>query len=223
MKITSFVVLSVLGSTALPVWSQNALPIKQSGVEQSGASSGVSLSRLLQLSAAQIEQLNRFYSEFAAREAAQQAKTRSPQSVEKARQKVAADWRSTRARARQFLPPVQRSQLDSIANDPRFQLRRDSFYQLLAPGEAEFVAVSALKSDEARHNWLEARRLENFNGNAARGTGSYGVYGGTGYSGPQAGIYGGYQQGAVGVHAGVGSGGPSVGISIGRVFGVGRR
>jgi hypothetical protein len=130
-------------------------------------------------------------------------------------------------KALQILPPVQRSQLDALPHDPRFLLRRDSLYQLLLAPISELGApVENLEARE--HAGVDARDPYNRHPRS-NGVGSYGVYGGYGYGygygygGPQARVYGGYQQGAVGVHAGVGLGGPTVGISIGRVFGIGGR
>ncbi len=232
---------------AAPVRAQNvgtrALPIDGSASAISAdAQNGVSLAALLQLQPAQSERLSRLYDDFSARRRTQQEKiarlqnqrgqgrdagraARLERDIEAARQKILADLGATRVKARQTLPPVQRSQLDSLANESRFRLRRDRFYQLLlAPGAETEPVAERVQGSEARRNWLEARQWagEN-NARRANGVGSYGVYSGYGYGGPQAGVYGGYNQGAVGVHGGIGLGGPSIGVSIGRVFGVGRR
>lgn len=198
----------------------------------------VSLSALLQLDAGQTGRLMRLHDGLLSRRRAENARLAPNASTSKSearRGRLVADLLGTRAKATLVLPPVQRSQLEALAGDPRFTLRRDALYELLlAPVDesgTDLVGASkpgATKSGatdaQGRRNWLEARRLDGSDRlNRAQGVGSYGVYTGYGYGGPQAGVYGGYQQGAVGVHAGIGLGGPSIGVNIGRVFGVGRR
>lgn len=240
MKSTSFALFVLLCAAATVPPSASAAPRE----------SGVSLAALLQLQAAQSERLARLSNDWSARRHAQQSKIALNQSqlapvaqgaagdarraarlgrdIETARRKMDSDWVSTRAKARQILSPVQRAQLDSLSGDPRYRLRSDSFYQLLVAPVlvAPDAGLNAPQNqdDAARRNWLDARRRAGFaDSTPARGTASYGVYGGYSYGGPNLGVYGGYHQGPVGVHAGVGLGGPSIGVSIGRVFGVGRR
>ena len=239
IKVVSFATLGALCSVVAPVAAQNTRAKVADSTISTGTLSGVSLASLLQLQPAQSERLGRLYDEFSARRLAQESKIAQLQSqlsqsrsdarraarlerdIDAARQKIVTDLGATRVKARGVLPPVQRSQLDSLATDSRFQVRPDRFYQLFLAPVAESGPV---QSDEARRNWLEARQRAGENDrNRASGVGSYGVYGGYGYGGPQAGVYGGYNQGPVGVHAGIGLGGPSIGVSIGRVFGVGRR
>lgn len=240
IKAISFLTFAALCGVvvAAPVAAQNTRA--KAGDSTVGAPSGVSLAALLQLQPAQSERLSRLYDDFSTRRLAQESKIAQLQSqmgqgrsldvrrvarlerdTDAARQKIVADLGATRVKARASLPPVQRSQLDSLASDSRFQVRPDRFYQLFLAPVAEFGPA---QSDEARRNWLEARQWAGENPrNHANGVGSYGVYGGYGYGGPQAGVYGGYNRGPVGVHAGIGLSGPSIGVSIGRVFGVGRR
>lgn len=244
MKTTSFSLSLVLCSAAASVWSccASAQPAPHQNAPLQASETGISLAALLQLQPSQRERLTRLYEAFDARRLAQDSKITREQTgllseqgseaklvvrrqgeIARARRKVAADFEATRMQARAVLPPVQRSQLDSLASDPRFRVRRDFLYELLLAPSSELFEPQA--SDvEARRNWLDARRLSGANTrNRARDTASYGVYGGYDYGGPQLGVYSGYRRGAVGVHAGVGLGGPSVGVSIGRVFGIGRR
>ena len=51
------------------------------------------------------------------------------------------------------------------------------------------------------------------------GYGSYGVYGGHDYGGPNYGVTGSLGSGGVAVYGGYGRYGPSIGVGIGRVFG----
>ena len=244
MKFSTFVLLGVLCSAAAPVWSQAKAPSVPDSKPIAARESGVSLAALLQLQPAQTERLNRMAAESTSRRLAQEAKIADFQiqleqapsldarrvaqlqrDIDAARRKNVADFTATRSKARGFLPPVQRSQLDAFASDPRFRVRRDTLYQLLV---APYDHLSAPQdaNGSVRRNWLEARqRAGIYDGvsNRHSGVGNYGVYGGYGNGGPQAGVYGGYHQGGVGVHAGIGLGGPSIGVSIGRVFGVGRR
>lgn len=264
-----------LGCVQSAAWSQ--APLQASPSTISSPEAGVSLAALLQLQPAQTQRFERLHDELMARTQVQERKIAAwheqrmsvlaldahraadlERDISGAARKIEADWTATRTKARAMLPPVQLSQLDALASDPRFRVRPDRVARLLmapsdpaprfdAPrsvatrsgvtrsGATRSVATgsvatgsvatrSGVTDAEARRNWLDARRLSRQGDwNRATGIGSYGVYGGYGFGGPQAGVYGGYQQGAIGVHGGFGLGGPSIGINIGRVFGIGRR
>ncbi len=233
--LTLGVLCSVIPATAQNAATQAATPGAIAAAMDSRAVPEVSLARLLQLDAAQIARLSRLMPPGAAPHAVRSGGDRQSSA---ALQKTAADWRSAQFKARASLSPVQRSQLDSLATDPRFRLRQDDlFWLLIAPAAPSSLArngvpiaksapiSSGLRSSDAqaRRNWQDARRLDGAGALGLRGTGNYGVYGGYGYGGPQVGVYGGYQQGAIGVYGGLGRGGPSIGVNIGRVFGLGRR
>lgn len=202
------------------------------------ASTASSLTAYLQMTAPQIERLNRFYDDYADRRLTQETKmaqwqqqlqqaqaptsfderraTRLLRDIGEAQQKVVADFLSTRAKALKTLTPVQRAQLETLTTDSRMEVRRDRYYQiLLLPVENMWQAAP---ETERR---LSSNQNQNRQPRRYKGNGSYGVYGGYGYGQPQYGVYGSYGEGPIGVHAGIGRGGPSIGIGIGRVFGGG--
>jgi hypothetical protein len=136
--------------------------------------------------------------------------------IETTRKKLAADSLASRADALKILTPVQRSQLQALAVDPRFRLREDRLYQLL------MAPVDAPWSDNGNTAPVyDLRRVPNGT-NRKPVDGRYGVYGGYGYGQPQYGVYGSVGQGPVGIYGGVGRRGPSIGIGIGGIFGLGR-
>lgn len=232
MKTHLFAIGALLSVLSLPALAQYpSAPVGEAAV----AAPSVSLPQILQLQARQIEGLDRLYDGYASRRAAKEANiarwagqlraaqaptsfdaraaTRLQQNIGEAQQKVAADLLSTRAKALQMLPPVQRAQLESLATDSRFKVRSDRYFQLfLLPVEQLWQQSLAGKSARLLPNQRQSRYRD-------QGAGSYGVYGGYGYGQPQIGVYGSYGQGPVGVHAGVGRGGASIGIGIGGIFG----
>lgn len=238
MKRHLFALGGLLCLASLPAGAQNA----PSNSARSGAPMALSLSTYLQMSGEQIERFDRQFDAYAARRSRQEAnlfqlqgqvsQAQSPSSFNErkatrllremgeARQKVAADLLSSRAKALEVLGPVQRSQLQSLTADPRFVVQNDRFYQLL------LLPVENLwqnSPSESRNDRMWSQPTRNSQPSGLRGQGAYGVYGGYSYGGPSYGVYGSYGQGPVGVHAGIGRGGVSVGIGIGGIFGGGRR
>lgn len=198
------------------------------------------------MQAGQISQLNRLYDAYAARRLKQEntlmqlqnqlrqaqaptafdqnKATRLLREINEAQQKVAADLLTTRANALKVLTPVQRSQLEGLATDPRIRVPGDRYYQLL------LMPVEAIWQLPLDNGW-QPGQPQNYTNQYPRdqratdqrtrdnGSGSYGVYGGYSYGYPDYGVYGNYGQGGVGVQVGIGRGGPSIGVGIGRVFG----
>ena len=233
MKTHLFALAALVGAVSLPAMAQ--YPPAGSGQANAPAPT-VSLAQFLQLQPRQIEALDRLYDGYAARRAEREADiaglsrqlraaqspthfdaraaTRLQRNIGDAQQKVAADGVATRANALELLPPVQRAQLESLANDSRFQVRGDRYFQLfLMPLDAVGGAPLAFASPRFEASNSDRKHLR------AKGAGSYGVYGGYGYGQPQIGVYGSYGQGPVGVQAGIGRGGASIGIGIGGIFG----
>lgn len=208
------------------------------------AANAPSITSHLQLKSAQIERLNRLYDDYAARRAkletqmaGVQNRLREAQSPEffdegrafrlsreigQARQQMADDFLTARIKAFKILSPVQRSQLESLANNDRIRVRFDRYSQLLLlpPEEAEqtFIAnrdQSRITSETPRRDGYENQRQ---NQNRRRGTARYDVYGGYSYGRPNYGIVGSYNEGPFGAHVGVGSGGPFFGVGVGGVI-----
>jgi hypothetical protein len=192
------------------------------------SSPAVSLRALLQLQGEQDARLNRLYDEYAQRRAEQESRFapqqqgRNPSSDDRlrrdqlqAQQKIADALLSKRKQALQVLGSVQRSQLQAYSLDPRYQLQRDRYYQLLLlPVEQLGQAPLDLQGRSPGSGNYSSNRS-----GRSGASGSYGVYGGYSYGGPSYGVYGNVGRGSVGVHAGIGNRGPSIGIGIGRVFG----
>lgn len=238
MKRHLFAIAGLLCLADLSARAQNA----PAHSVRSAAPMALSLSTYLQMSGEQIERFDRQFDAYAARRSRQEAnlfelqgqlsRAQTPSSFDErkaarllretgeARQKVAADLLSSRAKALQILGSVQRSQLESLPNDPRFVVQNDRFYQLLLLPVENLWQNSASERGDGR---MWSQRARNSQSSGLAGRGSYGVYGGYSYGGPSYGVYGSYGQGPIGVHAGVGRGGVSVGIGIGGIFGGGRR
>ncbi len=230
-----FAIGALLCLATPPLRAQNAA----SNSVRSAAPMALSLSAYLQMSGDQIGRFDRQFDAYAARRSQQEAtlfqlqgqlaQAQAPtafderkaarllREISQARQKVAADLLSSRAKALEILGPVQRSQLQSLPTDPRFVVQNDRFYQLL------LLPVENLWQDSANNGRTWTQQTRNSQPSGLAGRGSYGVYGGYSYGGPSYGVYGSYGQGPIGVHAGVGRGGVSVGIGIGGIFGGGRR
>lgn len=209
-----------------------------SSVSPSSPTAEASLTAHLRMQAGQIERLNRLYNDYISRRVKEEAhiqdwqsqlqQAQSPASyderkatrllrdISNAEQKVATAFLASRAQALKTLNPVQRAQLEAMSTDSRMKLHHDRYYQLLLLGVEDIWRAPAETRTERR---MSESRAHNRRPARYKGNGSYGVYGGYGYGGPQYGVYGNYGQGAIGVHAGIGRGGPSFGIGIGRVFG----
>jgi len=240
-----FVCAGLLCLASAPASAQNALPGENRATSPAAPSVTAviapSVTEHLQMQAGQIAGLNRLYDDYAARRMKHEINlaqwhnqlrhspayyehgkaARLERSIHEAQRKVMADFLSTREKALKILTPVQRAQLESLANDTRIKVRGDRYYQMLLM-RAEELWQAPLDNGFApamypgqMHNERQARDY----GHGNHGYGNYGVYGGYSYGHPQYGVYGSYSQGSVGVHAGVGRGGPSFGVSIGRVFG----
>lgn len=200
----------------------------------------VSLAAILQLKSDQIARLNRIYDDLAARRLKQEntlaglqnqlrlaqsptafderKASRSMRDISELQQKISADFLSARGKSLQVLEAVQRAQLESVATDPRFQVRDDGFSQLLLlpvdqVGGLQLNANSRFEPARNRNSRAPQR-----NGRGS-GTATYGAYGGYGYGGPDYGVRAGYGRGPIGVYAGVGRGGPRIGIGIGGILG----
>ncbi|HEX9996225.1 MAG TPA: hypothetical protein VGB45_03715 [Abditibacterium sp.] len=215
----------------------------QNAPTRANSNGGVSLAAYLQLQNKQTDKLARFSDDFAVKREQHRAKIswwhseqrraqkdgneraamEIERDIEAEELKTGRELQAIRAKALQILPPVQRSQLEFAGRDPRLNLRRDEWYQLLISPVDDFAPTTML-SENARRSLdkRDSRRDDSRrNDSRSRGGGSYGVYGGY-YGRPDVGVYGNYGVGGVGVHAGIGRNGPTIGVGIGRVFG-GRR
>ena len=195
MKSFHFLALSSFCFIALPAHAQRSNPAPQISVIEP-SSVGPSLRAHLQLKAAQIEDLNALYDDCLNRR---------------------GDFLQVHERALQILTPLQRAQLESIAKNQRLRIRDDQYSQLLLTPISAPNAQNQ-RDDNRRDNEPQRQSKKSRNRNRA-GSGSYGVYGGYGYGGPNYGVYGNYGQGNVGVGATIGRYGPSIGVNVGRVFG----
>lgn len=198
---------------------------------RSHSSPVVSLRALLQLQGEQNAKLNRLYDEYARRRdeeekhfvSRQNGRTSSSDDRLRreqvhAQQKIADALLSKRQLAFKVLGAVQRAQLQAYSQDPRFELARDRYYQLLLLpvenlGQTPLDVLGGSSSSATLPPYPSSRS------GRSSALDSYGVYGGYSYGGPSYGVYGTVGRGSVGVQAGIGRGGPSIGIGIGRVFG----
>ncbi len=227
--------------TVSGVATSSSVPTVRSAVTPMLSAPHPSITAHLQMQAGQIEQLNRLYDVYASRRLKQESNlmqlqgqlwqaqapttfdqnkaTRLLREINEGQQKVASDLLSTRANALKVLTPVQRSQVESLATDPRIRVPGDRYYQLLL---MPIESIWQLPLDNGFQSGQPRSYSEHYprdNRTRDNGSGSYGVYGGYGYGQPDYGVYGSYGQGGVGVQVGIGRGGPSIGIGIGRVFG----
>lgn len=219
-------VLCSLGAMA------SAQPQRQQTPSSNEASSrAISLRALLQLQGEQEARLNRLYDDYAQGRVEQEMhfasrqRGRTPSSDDslkreqiQAQRKIADTLLSKRQQAFKVLGAVQRSQLQAYSRDPRYQLKRDRYYQLLLL-PVEDLGQAPLDQPEFNPAVGALPPYSSNPSGRSQGTGSYGVYGGYSYGGPSYGVYGTVGRGSVGVQAGIGRGGPSIGIGIGRVFG----
>lgn len=256
----------LLASVSAPA---HALTVQAEGLEQAppraqpAASAMASLASHLQAEAEQVGQLDRLYEGYASRRQQQEALIVGRQDelaraenlsdrrraglrseIQNAQRKMEADLLAARARALKILTPVQRAQLEALAQDARVQVRRDRYYQLLLMpvqameplplprdgatrdggtrdgGTRDGAARDGRESASQRERTSSGRSSRNRSARR-KGTVRYGAYGGYAYGQTQYGVGASYGRGPVGVHAGIGRGGPAVGVSIGGVLGRG--
>jgi Spy/CpxP family protein refolding chaperone len=227
--------------THLPAPTTTSL--NASGTPNSAApvSQEVLIANHLSLQNGQIERLNRLYDAYATERIKQEKNldewhiqlkiaqapatfdegkaSRLMRDINKAQQRVADSFLSTRSKALDVLNETQRIQLQALASDSKIKVRNDKLFQLLMLAPSEFWRLP-IDSDSERRLLSEREYKERQKRNSA--VGSYGVYAGYGWGRPDYGIYGGYGRDGVGVNVGIGRGGPSIGINIGNVFRIGR-
>lgn len=199
-----------------------------------------SITTHLQLQNGQIAKLDRLYDAYAANRAKRETtiaqrqdqleEAQEPSSFDERRasrllreigqerQKVEDDFLSTRAKSMKVLTAVQRSQLESLADDDRIQTRPDRYFQLLSLPVEELWQMPLERRIE-RKTARRDERLSPRQRKQRRGVASYNVYGGYSYGGPNYGVVGGYNEGPVGAHVGIGRGGPFFGVGVGGILG----
>ena len=161
-----------------------------------------SLRAHLQLKAQQIDALNQIYDEWTTKH---------------------SDVSQAHDRALKILTPLQHAQLAAIAreianNSNRLRIRDDQYSQLLLPPfDQNNIQFSQQRTETPSDNSRPKKSARSRRPKSSGG--SYGVYGGYSYGGPNYGVYGNYGRGNVGVSGSIGRYGPSIGVNIGRVFG----
>lgn len=196
-----------------------------------------SIPAYLQMQTAQVQQLSRLYDGYAARRSPQldrivvwqdqlrQLPTTAPaqdradrleRAVRDAQQQVTRDLLDTRTKALKTLTPVERAQLAFLAKDPRFQVRRDRYFELfLMPVEQLWqVPVASGAEADGRPSGTRSKPERHDNDRV-----DYGVHAGHSYGESHYEVYGSYERDSVGVRVGMGSGGASIDIGLGGVTG----